>query len=248
MKSNSRLMVALTLIAEDAVKTKSFKDPIYLGDPINLTRLLSRFEIDELLILDISERYGESKVSSNLLSAILESAFMPIGFGGGVESFAAAEQKFKLGFDKVTLKSGLRIEGLIEEIASNYGQQSLMACLDIKVLDNRIQVNDQYVEMKELLVLVKELEKRGIGEFLVHDVEREGTRAGYSLLNVAEKIAENVNVPIVIGGGISSLNEASSILQNDRIDSVISSSIYVLDSNSNAVFVSYPSLESRRDL
>ena len=248
MKTNSRLIVALTLIAEDAVKTKSFKDPIYLGDPINLTRLLSRFEIDELLILDISERYGELKVSNNFLSAILESAFMPIGFGGGVKSFADAEEKFKLGFDKVILKSGLRSKGLIEEIASNYGQQSLMACLDIKVFEKRIQVNDQDMEMEELLVHVGELEKRGIGEFLVHDVEREGTRVGYSLLPVAEEIARNVNVPIVIGGGISSVNEASSLLQNDRIDSVISSSIYVLDSKSNAVFVSYPSLESRRDL
>lgn len=241
-------MVAMTLIAEDAVKTKSFKDPIYLGDPINLTRLLSRFEIDELLILDISECHGKDKVSNNFLSAIIESAFMPIGFGGGVRSFAAAEEKFKLGFDKVTLKSGLRSEGLIEEIASNYGQQSLMACLDIKVLEKRIQVNDREMDREELLVLVRKLEKRGVGEFLVHDVQREGTRGGYSILALAEEIAWNVNVPIVIGGGISSLNEACLHLQNDRINSVISSSIYVLDSKSNAVFVSYPSLESRRDL
>jgi cyclase len=242
----SRLIVALTLITEDAVKTKRFEDPTYLGDPINLTRLFSRFEIDELLILDISERYGESKVSNKFLSSILESAFMPIGFGGGITNYEAAQEKFKLGFDKVVLKSGLRKKGLIEELAENYGQQSLVACLDIKASGSYFQVNDNRMELQELLALVKELEVRGIGEFLIHDIEREGTREGFSLIDLANKIALNVNVPIVIGGGISSVSEASNLLQNGRIDSVIASSVYVFDGNSNAVFVSYPSLESRR--
>jgi cyclase len=246
MNFASRLIVALTLITEDAVKTKRFEDPIYLGDPINLTRLFSRFEIDELLILDISERYGESKVSNKFLSSILESAFMPIGFGGGITNYQEAQEKFKLGFDKVVLKSGLRTQGLIEELAENYGHQSLVACLDIKSSGSDIQVNDNRMELQDLLALVKELEVRGIGEFLIHDIEREGTRDGFSLIDLADEIAMNVNVPIVIGGGISSVSEASNLLQNGRIDSVIASSIYVFDDNSNAVFVSYPSLESRR--
>jgi imidazole glycerol-phosphate synthase subunit HisF len=247
MKSKSRLMVALTLISEDAVKTKRFKDPVYLGDPINLTRLLSRFEIDELLLLDISQRYNNPKVSDDFLSALLESAFMPIGFGGGITSFEEAQKKFKLGFDKVAIKSGLRSKNLIEEIAKSYGQQSLVACLDIKVLEDHLEVNDIKMKVQELLFFVRDLEMRGIGEFLIHDIERDGTRMGFSLTEIANQIAVNVKVPIIIGGGISSLNEASSLLQNDRIDSVIASSIYVFDAKSNSVFISYPSLESRQD-
>jgi len=35
------------------VKTRKYKDPVYIGDPINAVRIFSDKEADEIVILDI---------------------------------------------------------------------------------------------------------------------------------------------------------------------------------------------------
>ena len=59
----SRLIAGVNLLSGQAVKTLSFQNPRYLGDPINITQLFSRFEVDELAIFEISKRYGGEKSS-----------------------------------------------------------------------------------------------------------------------------------------------------------------------------------------
>ena len=102
-----RLIVGLGLISGEAVKTKSFRDPRYLGDPINITRLLSHFEVDEMIVIDFSNRFDKDRTSTEILEGIVKSAFMPISFGGGISTFDDAKKVFDLGFDKVVLKSAL---------------------------------------------------------------------------------------------------------------------------------------------
>lgn len=240
MKRSPRLIVEMTLLSEDAVKTKSFENPVYLGDPLNMTRLLSRFEVDELIILDISSRYGESSVSARMLSGILESAFMPIAFGGGINDLDSAKEKFQLGFDKVVLKSGLMEVRLVENISGIYGQQSTIGCLDIVKQEKNWQVNCREYTEAELIDYVKVLQERGIGEILVHDIKNEGTRRGFGLEEICLKIADVTDIPVSVSGGIPSIDAAADLIKNSKIDSVGGTTMFVFDPKTNSVFLSYP--------
>jgi cyclase len=245
MKQYPRVIVALTLISEDAVKTAGFKNPKYLGDPVNLTRLFSKFEVDEMCILDISERFDADGVSRETLSAILESAFMPISFGGGITNFQKAKEIFQLGFDKVVIKSGINQLNLIEEIVANYGQQSVIACLDVELDQDSFRLNGLQMTQNQIIDYVQTLESRGVGELLVHDVVNEGTRIGYSLKELATLIADSAEIPVTVGGGIASHDEIPKLLVESRIDSVVASSLFVYNSSTDAIFISYPPLKSR---
>ena len=49
-----RLIPCLTMINRGLVKTINFKNPRYLGDPINTVKIFNGKGIDELCILDIT--------------------------------------------------------------------------------------------------------------------------------------------------------------------------------------------------
>ena len=48
-----RIIPILLVKERGLVKTKKFKSPKYIGDPINSVRIFNEKEVDEILILDI---------------------------------------------------------------------------------------------------------------------------------------------------------------------------------------------------
>ena len=48
-----RIIPVLLLSQQRIVKTKKFKSPIYIGDPINSIRIFNEKEVDEIMIIDI---------------------------------------------------------------------------------------------------------------------------------------------------------------------------------------------------
>ena len=50
----TRVMPCLLLRNRGLVKTVKFKNPAYVGDPINTIRIFNEKEVDELILLDIT--------------------------------------------------------------------------------------------------------------------------------------------------------------------------------------------------
>ena len=82
----TRVIPCLLLFDEGLVKTVRFKEPRYLGDPINIVRLFNDKEVDELMFLDISASLERRPPPFDLLEQIASECFMPLGYGGGVRS------------------------------------------------------------------------------------------------------------------------------------------------------------------
>ena len=49
----SRLIPSLLIKNNGLVKTRNFKEPKYVGDPINAVRIFNEKEVDEIMISDI---------------------------------------------------------------------------------------------------------------------------------------------------------------------------------------------------
>ena len=49
----SRIIPCLLVHKKGLVKTVSFKDPKYVGDPINAVKIFNEKEVDELMVVDI---------------------------------------------------------------------------------------------------------------------------------------------------------------------------------------------------
>lgn len=62
----TRVIPCLTVRNNGLVKTVQFKNPKYLGDPINTVKLFNDKEVDELIFLDITASIDKKEIDYNL--------------------------------------------------------------------------------------------------------------------------------------------------------------------------------------
>ena len=62
-----RVIPVLLLKNNGLVKTTRFKDPKYVGDPINAIKIFNEKEVDELMLLDILASKGKREPNFSLI-------------------------------------------------------------------------------------------------------------------------------------------------------------------------------------
>jgi cyclase len=129
----TRIIPALLLRNESLVKTVRFGKFTYIGDPCNTVRIFNELEVDELLFLDITASPERRTPNMKVLADIANECFMPLGYGGGINSLEQAKAVFDIGFEKVTVNTqAVENPALISEITGHYGSQAVIASIDVK--------------------------------------------------------------------------------------------------------------------
>ena len=99
-----RLIPCLLISDKKLVKTKQFKSPKYVGDPLNVVKIFNEKEVDEIMILDISATKKNKSPNFNLIRNITSECFMPLSYGGGINSIDDATKLFDIGVEKLSFK------------------------------------------------------------------------------------------------------------------------------------------------
>ena len=94
MLHRPRLIPCLLLNHGDLVKTVRFREPNYLGDPINAMKIFNEKCVDELCVQDISASKEGRGPDFDLLRDMAEEAFMPLSYGGGITTVEEAARLF----------------------------------------------------------------------------------------------------------------------------------------------------------
>ncbi len=244
MPLQPRIIPVLLLHKGGLYKTKQFKKPSYVGDPINAVRIFNEKQVDELMILDIDSSVNNSAPNYELIEEIASEAFMPVAYGGGVSSLEIAKKLFQLGIEKVVLNTVLQHNTqIIKEIGEIYGAQAVLACIDFK--KNLFGKTNAYFKSGSIKAdqsipqLAKLYEAAGAGELLLNDIDREGTYSGYNQLLLKE-IVNTVQIPVVISGGASQVSDFAAAAQNGA-SGMAAGSMFIYQRPHNAVLISYPS-------
>ncbi len=133
MISRPRIIPTLLIDEGNLVKTKRFRNPNYLGDPINAIKIFNEKGVDELCVLDISASKKGRAPGMDLLRNMATEAFMPLSYGGGITTFEQIKEIFYMGFEKVVLNTSLVQDfDLFERAAAYFGSQSIVASIDYK--------------------------------------------------------------------------------------------------------------------
>lgn len=128
-----RLIVALTISGGKLVKTKTFANRRYLGDPLNALRIFSEKAVDEIVILDIDATKSSQPPQFEYLKKLARAASVPLCYGGGVKTVQQAKKIISLGFEKVAISSAA-VEDLafIGHVSDEIGAQSVVVVLDVR--------------------------------------------------------------------------------------------------------------------
>lgn len=237
-----RIIPALLMRDGGLVKTVKFSKERYIGDPINAVRIFNEKEVDELCLLDIGATVEGRPPAYQEINEIVSEAFMPIGYGGGIQHMGHVEQLFKLGVEKVIMNTAaFENEGLVKEASSIYGSQSVVVSIDIKKdLWGQYKVFTRSGKSKQkidLISAVKKMQDLGAGEIILNNIDRDGTMLGYDL-DPINKVAKVIDVPLVVLGGASGINDFVSAIQNGAA-AVSAGSIFVYQGIHKAVLISY---------
>lgn len=240
----TRIIPALLLQNEALVKTVQFTKPSYIGDPVNTVRIFNELEVDELVFLDITATNEKRKPNLKILAEIANECFMPLGYGGGIDDFQTAKDIFSIGFEKIVLNSVMHHKpNLISEIAKVYGNQSVIASIDVRknrwkkyqVFSHAGRTNTK----KDPVQWAQEVEKLGAGEILITSMNNEGTWTGFDL-ELVSNITASVSIPVIAHGGAGSIQHISDVIKKAEASAVALGSMVVYQAKKMGVLVNFP--------
>jgi imidazole glycerol-phosphate synthase subunit HisF len=241
-----RVIPVLSLIDGQLVKTINFKKPNYLGDPINAIKIFNDKEVDELVVLDIRASLNKTEPNYTLIKEMAGECFMPMAYGGNIYSIEVAHKIFELGVEKIILNTSLQNNiKLAKEISLNYGEQSVVASLDIKNSffgKQKLYFKSASKNFKlSILEYCNHLIDNGVGEIIVNNINNEGTFRGYDIDLISE-ISQNVSIPVIALGGASSLDDFVSVIKDGYASAVAASSLFLYKNNDpQSILINYPS-------
>lgn len=241
-----RVIPVLTLRNEKLVKTIRFKNPNYIGDPINAVKIFNEKEVDEIVILDITATKEKREPNYKKIEEIAEEAFMPFAYGGGITSLNQIELLFKLGIEKVVINSALATNlNLLREASNVFGSQSIVASVDVKknwLGKKTVYINSGSEKINlSLFEYVKKLEENGAGELFINSIDLEGTYLGYDNALI-KNISELVDIPIIACGGASKVTDFYEVIKHGA-SAVAASSLFVYQGVQKGILINYPTQE-----
>lgn len=239
-----RIIPTLLLKGSGLVKTQQFKNPVYIGDPINAVRIFNEKEVDELVLLDITATPEKQEPKYSWIKDIVRESFMPIGYGGGIQNAEQAKRLFDIGVEKIILNSAATNEQLIEQLAKIYGSQSIVVCIDVR--KSLLGGYSCYIESGKTKIkyapdeFARKSTAAGAGEIIIQSIDREGTMKGFDL-QLIKSVCNAVNVPVVATGGAGSIDDLKSAVIEGKASAVAAGSLFVFKGKHRAVLINYPS-------
>lgn len=238
-----RTIPVLLLRNAGLYKTVNFKNPKYVGDPINTVKIFNEKETDELILLDYNASVDGRGIDYKSIEEIASEAFMPMAYGGGIKTLDDAKRVFDCGFEKVVMNSILHSDiKLVEQIGNIFGAQAVVGSIDYK--KNLFGKSRVYAASGsksagiDPLSWAKQLEQAGVGEIMLNSIDKDGTWGGYDLATI-ESVSGNISVPLIACGGAGSVDDLRSAVKAGA-SAVAAGSMFVYQKKGMGVLISFP--------
>lgn len=206
----TRVIPVLLIKNGGLYKGQKFKNHKYVGDPINTVKVFNEKQVDELVLLDIGASLHKSSIDFELIEEIAGEAFMPVAYGGGINSLDQAKKIISSGIEKIIINTAaLENPYLIPELVEVLGSQSVVFSLDTKpnLFGNPlVYAMSGTKKVKEsVLEVALKMQKHGIGEIILNSIHLEGTQKGYDL-KLIRQLASKLDIPLIALGGAANID------------------------------------------
>jgi cyclase len=240
----TRVIPCLQLIGDSLVKTVKFKNPDYIGDPINTVRIFNELEVDELCFLDIRATVENRSPNIEILQQIANECFMPLSYGGGIQNFEMARTIMSIGFEKLVVNTqAFHNPELVTQLSRHFGAQAVIGSIDAKknmwgryvvyIQDGSEKIGADVVEY------AKRLQDAGAGEILLTSMDKDGTWTGFDV-ELTKKVSEAVSIPVIANGGAGNIGHIEEVVKEGRASAVSLGSMVVYQQKGMGVLVNFP--------
>lgn len=241
-----KVRVIPVLLLKDLGLEKSiqFRDPVYIGSPINAARVFNGRNVDELILLDTIATEQNRGPVIEIVSAITEEAFMPVTVGGGIREMSTVRDLMAAGADRIVVNTAaVEQPNIIAEAADCYGSQCVVVSIDVKRSDNGsyevFTHGGTQATGIDALEHAVHMQQNGCGEILLTSIDRDGTLDGYDL-DITRQVNDAVSVPVIACGGAGSVQHLSEAISQGNASAVAAGAFFLFFGPRRTVLITYP--------
>lgn len=188
------------------------------------------YSIDELVVLDVTRGEKNLEDFCTALKFLTDGCFVPIAAGGGVNRIETARMLLRSGADKVVINSELYTNnGLVRNLASEFGQQCLVGSIDVKSsaegLYQAWSENGVKCETGPAKYWIEKIINDPVGEVYLNSIDRDGTGQGFDL-GLLGLLPKGVSKPIILAGGAGNASHLVEGLGDSRVDAVATANLF----------------------
>ncbi|MCK5451209.1 MAG: imidazole glycerol phosphate synthase subunit HisF [Candidatus Omnitrophica bacterium] len=201
-----RITACLVIKNGIVVQSIGFTKYLPIGRPSIAVEFLSKWGIDEIVLLDIDATLQRRKPNLEVIREVSKKCFIPLTVGGGINEPEDIKRLTHCGADKICInKVALETPKIISESADVLGRQCIVVSIDVKkkregkydvVADSGTMSMDM-----DPVKWAKQVETLGAGEILLNSVDKDGCGKGYDL-DLIRMVAEAVSIPVIACGGV----------------------------------------------
>lgn len=188
------------------VTTRQFEQSFDVGDPVSQAKIYQAQMADELIVLNIDRTtIGRDELLLGVIERLASETFMPLAVGGGVKEVDDFARLLDHGADKVVINTIAEEQpGIIDHAARQFGAQCVVVSIDYRrdpdgfprvYTDRATRPTRNSVQH-----WAREAARRGAGEIVLVDVQRDGVGEGLDC-DLCAELAFDLPVPVILSGG-----------------------------------------------
>lgn len=181
------------------------KVTVFNKDPVGQALVFQSQGVKWLHVVDLDGAVKGKPVNLKEVVAIRRAVEMSIQLGGGIRDMATAESWIKIDINRIVLgTAALRNPEFVKEACREFPGK---VAVGIDAKDGMVAVQG-WSETSDMRVidLAKKFEDVGVSAIIYTNINRDGMMQGPDVAGIKE-LAENVYVPVIASGGVSSIND-----------------------------------------
>lgn len=239
-----RIIPVLLLKNQSLVKSVSFKNHRYIGDPLNAVKIFNDLKADELVFLDILASKENRTISLEFVKKVGEEADMPFAVGGGITTLAQIQAIISAGAEKVVINTKATLDpDFIRFASETFGSSTIVVCIDVKKKflgkEQTWILNGSKPTGIEPVAFAQQIEEKGAGEIIIQSIDLDGTMQGYDIALI-RKISQAVKIPVVALGGAGSVQHMKQAYTKAYANGLAAGSMFVYYGARNGILINYP--------
>jgi len=196
---------------------------VYSDNPIEIAKKWEADGADMLHIVDLDATLG---IGSNLsiIKKILEEISIPVEVAGGLRDESLILDVIKISSRVVIGTLAFKDKELLKKLLLSLGPEKVVIAVDHK--DGEIVIHGwQDRTGIKLIESIKEFLEMGFTEFLLTNVNRDGTLEGPDL-EFLEQACKLENVNVIASGGISNIADIKDVKEKNAFGVILGKALY----------------------
>ena len=189
---------------------KASDETVYSHNPVEIAKHWQDKGARRLHIVDLDGAFTGDMVNFDVIKAIRRALDIEIDVGGGIRTLERAEILIKEGIDRVIFGTvAVKNPEIVYAAAEKFADK---ITIGIDVKDNKVAIHG-WESASEITghELIKDMERKGINEFIYTDISTDGMLCGPHLEGV-KSICSKTKSSIIASGGVAELEDIKDLL------------------------------------